>query len=131
MPNYPADASARARQLVAEGKIGGARYGRMGGRPRKPRAGELAAAEAAEHAEEIVERTPRPALVLAPNRDANVVAEADGNPAERSRDERPELHGGVEPRNVGGMRDLALLCVDLARGADADGHEVLVRPRVV
>jgi hypothetical protein len=54
VPNYPADASARARQLVAEGKIGGAHYGRMGGRPRKPRAGELAAAQAGEHAEEIV-----------------------------------------------------------------------------
>lgn len=32
---YPSDPSQRARQLVAEGKIGGAEHGRKGGRPRK------------------------------------------------------------------------------------------------
>ncbi len=45
---YSSDPSERARQLVAEGKIGGAEHGRKGGRPRKDQAplqsGETAAA---------------------------------------------------------------------------------------
>jgi hypothetical protein len=54
MGEYPSDPSQRARELVAAGKFGGAKYGRMGGRPRTPRASEIAAREAQEHAEEIV-----------------------------------------------------------------------------
>ena len=54
MGKYPSDPSQRARELVAAGKFGGAKYGRMGGRPRTPRASEIAAREAHEHAEEIV-----------------------------------------------------------------------------
>jgi hypothetical protein len=54
MGKYPSDPSQRARDLVAAGKFGGAKYGRMGGRPRTPRASEIAAREAQEHAEEIV-----------------------------------------------------------------------------
>ena len=55
MGKYPSDPSQRARELVAAGKFGGAKYGRMGGRPRTPRASEIAAREAQEHAEEIVQ----------------------------------------------------------------------------
>lgn len=44
---YPADRSERARQLVAEGKIGGPRAG--SGRPRRIRPSELAAEAAVEH----------------------------------------------------------------------------------
>ena len=55
MAQYSSDPRERARELVAAGKLGGAKYGRMGGRPRKPRAGELAAQQAAEHAEQIVQ----------------------------------------------------------------------------
>jgi hypothetical protein len=54
MGKYSSDPSQRARELVAAGKFGGAKYGRMGGRPRTPRASEIAAREAQEHAEEIV-----------------------------------------------------------------------------
>jgi hypothetical protein len=54
MGEYSSDPSQRARELVAAGKLGGAKYGRMGGRPRTPRASEIAAREAQEHAEEIV-----------------------------------------------------------------------------
>jgi hypothetical protein len=54
MGEYSSDPSQRARELVAAGKFGGAKYGRMGGRPRTPRASEIAAREAHEHAEEIV-----------------------------------------------------------------------------
>jgi hypothetical protein len=43
---YSSDPSKRARQLVAEGKIGGATYGRLGGRPRKITASQLVAEEA-------------------------------------------------------------------------------------
>ncbi|HEY6761087.1 MAG TPA: hypothetical protein VI318_16435 [Baekduia sp.] len=46
-PAYPSDRSERARQLVAEGRIGGA--GRGQGRPRKPRPTELAAESARQH----------------------------------------------------------------------------------
>ena len=55
MGEYPSDPSQRARELVAAGKFGGAKYGRMGGRPRTPRVSEIAAREAQEHAEEIVQ----------------------------------------------------------------------------
>jgi hypothetical protein len=41
-------------QLQAEGKMG-PEYGRLGGRPRKPRASEIVAEEAREHADEIVQ----------------------------------------------------------------------------
>jgi hypothetical protein len=54
MGKYSSNPSQRARELVAAGKLGGAKYGRMGGRPRTPRASEIAAREAQEHAEEIV-----------------------------------------------------------------------------
>ena len=54
MGKYSSDPRERARELVAAGKFGGAKYGRMGGRPRTPRASEIAAREAQEHAEEIV-----------------------------------------------------------------------------
>ena len=54
MGKYASDPRERARELVAAGKFGGAKYGRMGGRPRTPRASEIAAREAQEHAEEIV-----------------------------------------------------------------------------
>jgi hypothetical protein len=54
MGRYSSDPRERARELVAAGKLGGAKYGRMGGRPRTPRATEIAAREAQEHAEEIV-----------------------------------------------------------------------------
>jgi hypothetical protein len=54
MGTYSSDPRERARELVAAGKFGGAKYGRMGGRPRTPRASEIAAREAQEHAEEIV-----------------------------------------------------------------------------
>lgn len=47
--------SDNAKALVAQGKIGGAQYGRLGGRPRKPRAAEKVAAEAIEKADEIVQ----------------------------------------------------------------------------
>lgn len=49
---YSSDPSERARQLVREGKFGGA--GRGQGRPRVPRASELAAQAAAQHADQIV-----------------------------------------------------------------------------
>jgi len=49
---YPSDPRERALQLVAEGKIGGPRPG--AGRPRVPRATELIAEAAIEHADEIV-----------------------------------------------------------------------------
>lgn len=39
---YPSDPSERAKQLVREGRIGGAKFGRQGGRPRVRRASELA-----------------------------------------------------------------------------------------
>lgn len=44
----------QANELVAAGKIGGAEYGKLGGRPRKIRATELVAQAAREHGEEIV-----------------------------------------------------------------------------
>jgi hypothetical protein len=40
--------------LVAEGKIGGRHYGRLGGRPRRPRVRELVAEEAVRQADHIV-----------------------------------------------------------------------------
>lgn len=53
---YPTDRSERARQLVAEGKFGGAEHGRKGGRPRKDQAtappGETASAFIARAARE-------------------------------------------------------------------------------
>ena len=51
---YPTDRSQRAAQLVAEGRLGGPTYGRLGGRPRKPRAGELVAEAARENAAQII-----------------------------------------------------------------------------
>jgi hypothetical protein len=54
MGKYSSDPSQRARELVAAGKLGGAKYGRLGGRPRTPRASEIAAEKAMEHAGEIV-----------------------------------------------------------------------------
>lgn len=55
MATYPADRRQRALELAREGKFGGAKYGKLGGRPRVPRAGEIAAREACVHAEKIVE----------------------------------------------------------------------------
>lgn len=46
--------SERALQLKAEGKIGG-QYGKLGGRPRKPRATEIAAEEARNNAEDLIQ----------------------------------------------------------------------------
>ena len=54
MGRYASDPRERAQQLVAEGRLGGAKYGRMGGRPRTPRASEIAAGKRQKHAEEIV-----------------------------------------------------------------------------
>ena len=51
---YPSDRSLRAAQLVAEGRIGGREIGKKGGRPRKPRAGELVAEAARENADQII-----------------------------------------------------------------------------
>jgi hypothetical protein len=44
-----------ARRLHSEGKFGGKEYGRLGGRPRKPRATELVAEEARNSAHELVD----------------------------------------------------------------------------
>ena len=46
--------SERAKEMHRQGKIGGAKYGRMGGRPRKPRASEAVAEAAEQHSAEIV-----------------------------------------------------------------------------
>lgn len=46
--------SVRAKQMHAEGKLGGREFGRLGGRPRKPRASEAVAHAAEQHADEIV-----------------------------------------------------------------------------
>jgi hypothetical protein len=54
MVAYSPDRRERARQLVAEGRFGGSKHGKLGGRPRVPRASELAAEEAVRHADEIV-----------------------------------------------------------------------------
>lgn len=44
----------RAIQLHKEGRLGGSKYGKQGGRPRKVRASEIVAQAAQEHADEIV-----------------------------------------------------------------------------
>lgn len=49
---YSSDPSERHRQLEEDGKIGG-HFGRLGGRPRKPRAGKALADHAKERAEEL------------------------------------------------------------------------------
>src|SRR5437588_12751929 len=53
MSHYAADPSERAKQLLAEGKIG-PQFGHLGGRPRKPRAGEAVAAAARQNSDRIV-----------------------------------------------------------------------------
>lgn len=45
--------SRRAKELVAAGKLGGAKFGAMGGRPRVPRASELVAEKVRKSADEI------------------------------------------------------------------------------
>lgn len=50
---YASDKRERAHQLIAEGRLGGA-YGHLGGRPRVPRATELAARAATDHADALV-----------------------------------------------------------------------------
>jgi hypothetical protein len=50
---FSSDRRERARQMVEAGLIGGARYGRLGGRKRLPRASEVAAAEIRKHGKEI------------------------------------------------------------------------------
>ena len=45
--------SERAKALHAQGKLGGAEFGKLGGRPRKKRSTELIAEKAAENAEKI------------------------------------------------------------------------------
>lgn len=44
----------RALQLHKEGRLGGSKYGKQGGRPKKIRASEIVAQQAQEHADEIV-----------------------------------------------------------------------------
>lgn len=51
---YSSDASERAMQLKEDGKIGG-QFGKLGGRPRKPRASEILAEEARKNTEEFIE----------------------------------------------------------------------------
>jgi hypothetical protein len=47
---------ANANSLVAEGRLGGAKYGRLGGRPKVPRAAERVAERVAGEADSIFER---------------------------------------------------------------------------
>jgi hypothetical protein len=52
--HYSADPAVRMAELKAEGRIG-AEFGKLGGRPRKPRAAEAVAEHARQHADRIID----------------------------------------------------------------------------
>jgi hypothetical protein len=129
-PNgYPSDPSERARQLVEEGRIGGPRPG--AGRPRKPRATELIAQAAIEHADELIA-----ALVagIAPDQPADERSRAadrwgrlilqEGALQQRERaEDRADAYSAMTDDEV--RREFASVVVAALRSGEVDAAAVL------
>ena len=76
------------------------------------------------HSEQVLVQTPCPSAVLSEDADADIVVDGDLDPAERPRDQRPQLDAVGEAGYVRGLQHRAGLGVYLTGSTDADAAEV-------